>query len=69
MSECKGKSCKSANGKNHSKECIAEYEKTIGVPLCFDRAESGGRSFDNCKFFQVCKQVKPICVNNPITLN
>lgn len=27
--KCKGKNCKSTNGKNHSKECIAAYDKSI----------------------------------------
>lgn len=26
--KCKGKNCKSTNSKNHSKECIAAYDKS-----------------------------------------
>ena len=69
MKICNGNNCKAVNGKGHSDECIEENEKSIGVPSCFDRAERGGRKFDNCIFYNSCKDVKRICCNNPITLN
>ena len=40
-------------------------EKVI-VPDCFDRAEQSGRVFDNCRFYNDCKNVKPICCDNPV---
>lgn len=67
MNNCKGENCKAVNGKGHSDECVKEHDKTVGVPDCFDRAESGGRVFDNCRFIHTCKVRKTICGNNPIT--
>ncbi len=67
MPNCKGENCKAVKGKGHSDECIKQHEKAHGVPDCFDRAESGGRLFDNCLFFKDCKQAKPICANNTVT--
>ena len=66
MSTCKGENCTAVNGKGHGDECKKEHDKANGVPDCFDRAESGGRFFDNCRFFKNCKSVKKICTNNPI---
>ena len=70
MTECKGENCMAVDGSNHSGECIenhdAIYDKINGVPTCFDRAESEGRAFDNCRFYNHCKQVKSICCNNPV---
>ncbi len=37
------------------------------VPNCFDRADYRGRVFDNCRYFQTCKQCKPICIDNPLS--
>lgn len=34
------------------------------VPSCFKRAEYLGREFKNCMFFENCKNVRPICLNN-----
>jgi len=68
MSNCKGVNCGAVNGKGHSDECVREHENTYGVPDCFNRAESNGRLFDNCMFYNDCKQVRPVCVNNPATL-
>ena len=69
MVKCNGENCKAINGKGHSDECIKECDDKHGVPKCFDRAESRGRSFDNCRFYNECNQVKSICVNNPISVN
>lgn len=66
MSNCKGVNCKAVNGKGHSDECIKEHDRAYGIHDCFDRAESNGRLFDNCRFYNDCKQVKPACINNPI---
>ena len=70
MKTCKGENCMAINGTNHSKECIKShndiYDKINGVPKCFDRAESNGRKFDNCRFYNDCRQVKVICTNNPL---
>ena len=70
MGICKGENCMAVDGVNHSQECIknhdAIYDKINGVPTCFDRAESGGRKFDNCRYYNDCKQVKPICTDNPL---
>ena len=68
MEPCRGKNCTSQNGENHSKDCIQEHADTVnGVPSCFDRAESGGLLFDNCRYIHECKNRKTICVDNPIT--
>lgn len=37
----------------------------LNAPSCFDRAESNGRTFDNCRYMHECKTRKSICVNNP----
>jgi hypothetical protein len=67
--KCKGKNCSADGNNNHSDECQKEHESQHMAetpPSCFDRAEYNGRVFDNCRFFQVCKQVKPICVDCPL---
>ncbi len=67
--KCKGKNCEAIGGVGHSMECEKEHDDTVNhakPPSCFDRAEHGGRLFDNCRFFQVCKDVQPICCNYPI---
>jgi len=69
MEKCNGTNCKAVSGKGHSDECLKDYEKNNGVPLCFDRAESGNRLFDNCRFIHTCKDRKTICGNNPVTPN
>jgi len=69
---CKGENCMAVDGVNHSKECIknhdAIYDKINGVPTCFDRAidNRNGGTFDNCRYYNVCNRVKPICTNNPL---
>lgn len=69
MKNCKGEQCSGWGDVNHSPECIAAHDKIYtdmeAAPTCFDRAESSGRVFDNCRFMHTCKSVKPICVNNP----
>jgi hypothetical protein len=72
MTECKGKSCKAVDGVGHSDECQQEHSDTVNnIPMaetassCFDRAEHNASFFDNCRFFQVCKDAKPICGNDP----
>lgn len=70
MNTCKDESCKAVNGKGHSDECIKQHDKAAGVPDCFDRAidNRNGGGFDNCMFSGSCKQAKPICWDNPVTL-
>lgn len=72
---CKGANCEALDGISHSNECEREHDEQFSeenggahltVPSCFDRAEHQGRVFDNCRYFQTCKQRKPICVNNPL---
>ena len=70
MKNCKGENCSDWSEIIHSAECMAEHDKayeiTDEIPSCFDRAEQSGRLFDNCRFYNDCKSVKPICCNNPI---
>jgi hypothetical protein len=70
MKDCKGEQCSDWDHVNHSPECIAEHERAYKgvaiVPDCFDRAERLGRVFDNCRFYNDCKNVKPICCDNPV---
>lgn len=68
--QCKGENCHAIDGFGHSEECKQEHSKVVNraskiVPICFDRAESGGRVFDNCRFYNDCKEVHPACFNNP----
>ncbi|MEE8299469.1 MAG: hypothetical protein V3R67_08845 [Thermodesulfobacteriota bacterium] len=69
---CKGKNCHAKNGIGHSHECKKEHSDHVnGIPieqsppLCFDRAEMAGRVFDNCRYINNCRDVKPICGNYP----
>ena len=70
MSGCKGKNCEAINGVSHSYECKLEHDKCVDTkkkpPSCFDRAEHAGRVFDNCRFYQECKDSKRICGNYPV---
>lgn len=66
MIECKGEHCNAVDGVGHSPACHRQHTAlTTKVPICFDRAEHGGRVFDNCRFINSCNGVKPICGNNP----
>ena len=69
---CKGKNCNARNGVGHSEECEKEHSDCVNKipvkeipPSCFDRAESAGRVFDNCRYIHACKDVKSICGNYP----
>ena len=67
-STCKGANCEAINGVGHSEECLQEHTNCVSKkpPSCFDRAESAGRVFDNCRFINTCISVEPICGNYPI---
>ena len=56
LNRCKGEKCKAIGGIGHSDECEREHSSVVDrthtkplPPKCFDRAESGGRVFDNCR--------------------
>ena len=73
MNTCTGRKCLAVDGLDHSEECQQDHYNAVnGIPFvelpptCFDRAESGGRVFDNCRYIHTCKSVKLICGNNPI---
>jgi hypothetical protein len=72
MKGCNGENCVNFGDFNHSPECEAEHERAYSkieaAPNCFDRAgdSRNGGGFDNCRFYNSCKQVKPICMDNPI---
>lgn len=64
--ECNGENCKAIDGLGHSQECQTKHGLHVDkAPSCFKRAEHNGRVFDNCMYFEQCKNVKPICINNP----
>lgn len=67
--KCKGVSCSAINGVGHSKECELEINShyVSQAPKCFERAGIAGRFYDNCRYCNTCKSVKPICWSNPIS--
>ena len=66
--KCNGGNCDAVEGRGHSKECKKHHDQTVpdNAPDCFKRAEYQGRVLKNCMYFEQCKNVKPICINNPI---